>query len=930
MKLNRTLITAAAIAASATASQSADYVKGYTKGTGSQLLVANGGAGAVTFVDQAETGGGDMSADGGNPTWGWEIGGSWVNGDKVEFTGIAMPIWANNPNTDTSQNTVNATHRIRIYTCGANNSFDGAGVAGDTLIGTVDVTFGLADAGVDEYYVNFDTPVLWASADSTSFYFYIQAISTGSGTAMRFKTGAPSATSKIKNRNDGANQTIGGATDTSLSVAGIVNDSIKTWEGDGNATADWDTTSSNWDDGVGTYTDGDVAIFNESFDTFSNTVNLTTALAPASVLVSNTSAGDVPEYVFNGTGGLTGSMSLLREGNGTLTLANTGGNDYTGATTIRTGTIKLGGDDVLSAASVLQIGGTGTSRLLVDGFDAEIGGLQSLANNTRFIENDVLGSVLTINVADTESYNFTSNITGTAGTTSIVKTGLGTQIFSRSGGYSADVLDISADAGTLIWNVKGNSGAVTVASGATLQIGNSGTSGGVGSGVTNGAGSVGDANIANDGDVSFARTDAVSYSGVINGIGDVRLNANIALTLGAAQTYSGDTFIGQGTLTATAADQLSPDSVLRIGGFSGGTSAVETNGFDQTIAGLALNGGNTRIVRNNGGSTATLTIDVETGESHNYGGNLGGSDTINFVKDGLGTQNVTRNNFTKDPGSVTANAGTLDWFVNDSYGAVAVNGSATLGLDRTGTAASFAATGTSTTNYNVAITDWDGVAGTDWPSITVTGDLSTVVGSTFTVIVTDGVTDFSEADKMFVIGTVGGTPTPLGTLNVDDSGFTAGTGTWGLAVSGSDLVLSYTAGTDPYAAWSGGVDFDVDTNGDGVANGLAFLLGAADVDANATSLLPVFTQSGGDLVMTFSMLNAAGRGSAELAIQHSSDLGITDPWSAAATVPEIGDTVGGIVFTVTPDGGINDVVATIPSSNAAAGKLFGRLTATNP
>ena len=150
-----------------------------------------------------------MSADAGNPTWGWEIAGSWALGDKVEFTGIAMPIWANDPDTDGTGNTQNATHRIQIYSCGANDTFDGTGT--DTLIDTVDVTFGLADSGIDEYYVNFDTPVVWASADSTKFYFYIQALELPStAKAMRFKTGeVDTAAAVIKNRINGAAMNVG-------------------------------------------------------------------------------------------------------------------------------------------------------------------------------------------------------------------------------------------------------------------------------------------------------------------------------------------------------------------------------------------------------------------------------------------------------------------------------------------------------------------------------------------------------------------------------------------------------------------------------------------------------------------------------------------------------------------------------------------------
>jgi hypothetical protein len=130
----------------------------------------------------------------------------------------------------------------------------------------------------------------------------------------------------------------------------------------------------------------------------------------------------------------------------------------------------------------------------------------------------------------------------------------------------------------------------------------------------------------------------------------------------------------------------------------------------------------------------------------------------------------------------------------------------------------------------------------------------------------------------------------------------------------------------PYAAWAGGALFDADTNGDGVKNGLAFLLGASGPNANALSKLPTVTESGGGLVMTFDMLNAASRGTATLSIEHSSDLGIGDAWEAAA-VPDVDNTVNDVVFDIEGSGPL-DVQATIPVSKAAAGKLFGRLKAT--
>ena len=74
----------------------------------------------------------------------------------------------------------------------------------------------------------------------------------------------------------------------------------------------------------------------------------------------------------------------------------------------------------------------------------------------------------------------------------------------------------------------------------------------------------------------------------------------------------------------------------------------------------------------------------------------------------------------------------------------------------------------------------------------------------------------------------------------------------------------------------------------------------------------------------FSMLAAAGRGGAVIQVQHSSDLGISDLWTSVV-VPEVnGGPTSGVTFVVTPGSPLNVVEATISSSEAAAGKLFGR------
>jgi hypothetical protein len=86
------------------------------------------------------------------------------------------------------------------------------------------------------------------------------------------------------------------------------------------------------------------------------------------------------------------------------------------------------------------------------------------------------------------------------------------------------------------------------------------------------------------------------------------------------------------------------------------------------------------------------------------------------------------------------------------------------------------------------------------------------------------------------------------------------------------------------------------------------------------------------LKMTFSMLPASARAGAQLLVEHSSDLGVIDPWSAGVLVP---DATGGshpVSFVITDNDLLDpnnklEVQATISESEAGADKLFSRLRA---
>ena len=135
----------------------------------------------------------------------------------------------------------------------------------------------------------------------------------------------------------------------------------------------------------------------------------------------------------------------------------------------------------------------------------------------------------------------------------------------------------------------------------------------------------------------------------------------------------------------------------------------------------------------------------------------------------------------------------------------------------------------------------------------------------------------------------------------------------------------------PYTIWMAGFSgvpagqtgFSDDPNQDGVANGLAWILGSASPLANSRGLMPVAAVNpGGTLSLTFNCLRPADWGTAALQVQYSQDL-IT--WTSA-TVPASSGTVNGVNFTVTGAGPLH-VIAAIPNQTD---KLFARLRASVP
>ena len=241
-----------------------------------------------------------------------------------------------------------------------------------------------------------------------------------------------------------------------------------TWDGVPNG--NWNTVTANWKPKSGpdtAYAQGNFVTFDDSLSGTPN-VNLTTTMTPGSITVSNSAAS----YVFSGTGSISGSTALVKNGSGTLTLSETNGDNFSGGIFVNNGTVVL--DNANSAisggttinAGTVQVGNNDANGNLPSGGIADGGALVFDSATNLFVANAISGSgTLAQNDTNIVTLAGNSSFTGTAtvaqGTLQVGSTnglGLATGVTVDSGA----TFDLNGFA--LFGN--GNSNLVVMASGA--------------------------------------------------------------------------------------------------------------------------------------------------------------------------------------------------------------------------------------------------------------------------------------------------------------------------------------------------------------------------------------------------------------------------------------------------------------------------------
>ena len=714
-----------------------------------------------------------------------------------------------------------------------------------------------------------------------------------------------------------------------------------TWDHDADGTAS---------DGIGTWLDADQWLDGATPATWSNTPGDNAIIgsggAGDTITLGAVTAGTVLIANFTGTytlsggsldqgGGVTigataenvtissaivGAGGLTKSGAGLLTLS--GANSFSGQLTVGSGTLSIASINNVSADGTL-----GNSALPV------ILGSSGNTGTLRYTGGAAASTKpLTLAAGGTGAVEVTGNLTLSGqidGGGALVKNGgssltlSGANTFSGGLTVNAGTLVASSDAnlgdsaGGITFNgspVFGNDGGWTVGSGRTITL--------------------------NDGAMPTFNFGNATFAGPVVGSGGFTAAKPSQGNPGLKLTNTGNTFTGPMNLNDKGASGLASYTfnslgdgpgagIVRLGyggqgaNFTWDAGAIAPLVLDYRQFDVGGSSGST-INNNNTASSHANTITINTDVLFTGTGNrtltLGGSNTgantiageipngpagtiISLTKSGAGKwvlagANTYTGTTTVSGGTLTINGSLADASMTISGASTTVNGSGTL-------------------TFNID--------GTTTDLVTMTGGTLNVSGLTVNISPTGA--GLTESEYVLVNATGG-------TISGTFAGLT-GTTSYALDYGTPNQVKLVSAGS-PYETWAGGtgagLGFGEDKNNDGVANGLAFLLGAAGPDANAVGLLPTVGETGGDLVMEFDCLATAARGAAALKLEYDGDL--TAPWLSVAVPGAVGNSTantatGSVGFVATANGSLIHIVATISdATESAGGKLFGRLVGT--
>jgi autotransporter-associated beta strand protein len=528
--------------------------------------------------------------------------------------------------------------------------------------------------------------------------------------------------------------------------------------------------------------------------------------------------------------------------------------------------------------------------------------------------------------------NFSGLLTGGPNILALTKTGAGTQIISGNSTYTG----------------------ITTLSGGTLQVGDGGASGDLGTGAVG---------LAAGTTLSYLRTGAVVQEGALNsattGAGTLNIggDATTAVTLNAGGNFSGVINVNQGTLVFAATNPTATAAAAPTINLAAGT--VLTNTGASTHAHLGA-------VNLTGGSTLTTGTGTGSYNTENYqlNGNV-------IVSGGTTAATITREASRTNPNSGIALRGTRTFTVADVTGSAAADLVVSTELEPSDNNAgaeqgALIKAGPGTLQFSGLIAhSYTGTTTVDAGTLAADGSIAgpLAVGSAATIApgpaaatvaagatVIDGTyacdIDGLSADRLNIAGnlTLGGTSTlALGALGggVTEATYVIATYTGsrtGSFATVTGLPTGYSVvyndalqqielvqtGGDPYGAWETangieGAGPETDSDGDGIPNGIEFVIGGDPSGPASGSNDKLPTISTDATYLNFVFRRTDDSAGFDPYVEYGSTL---SGWTEA----EAG--LDGVLISEDADffaAGIDRVTVRIPRALATGSKLFARL-----
>lgn len=422
----------------------------------------------------------------------------------------------------------------------------------------------------------------------------------------------------------------------------------------------------------------------------------------------------------------------------------------------------------------------------------------------------------------------------------------------------------------------------------------------------------------------------LALAGVISGGGNnttLYLNTSLSgdnaatFSLTGTNTFTGKTQLNRGSLSISSNASLGASNNPLVIDANVGSKLIFAQGMDfthpvtlstatvlentQPVAISSIVSGSAALTKSGGGTMSLAAPNTHTGAI--------------AVNDGFllvdGSVAASASPVTVASGGKLGGIGTINRPVNvsgtiapgDAIGKLTIPAAVTLAED---------------SRYAFELGIWGGSAGFGYDTLEASSlEITATAAAKLTVHVdATNLTGFDGSPRSFVLATAASPVTGLATSNwqVTTSGASF-PGTWSVQAVGNELRLVHAV-TSGFTAWAAAQNlpeesagFEQDSDGDGIANGLEYLLGS-DPSHPGTGSLPAFSTTDSHFIFTFTRRTEAAHLGTE--VQYSDRL--DDTWATAIHGED------GVTISSEASGeNAETITVTIPKDGAAA--IFARL-----